>query len=102
MDSAVVPVLSAFHQFLSAFAQLQLDEMLACFADDATAFFPSEHQRLRLTGKPPIRAAFAQVLEGLRARGATHLPLEPEGVHVQAYGELAVITFHLAAEHLSR
>jgi ketosteroid isomerase-like protein len=85
-----------------AFSQLQLDEMLACFADDATAFFPVEHQRLRLSGKPAIRAAFARVLAGVRAGGAIQLRLEQEDVLVQTFGELAVITFHLAGEHLSR
>lgn len=40
-------VQAALLRFLRAFSRLQLDEMMGFFADDATAFFPIEHQRAR-------------------------------------------------------
>ena len=89
-------------QFLTAFAQLQLDAMLSHFAEEATAFFPVEHQRLRLNGKAAIRDAFAQVLARVRATGASGLRLDAADVHVQDFGALAVVTLHLPGEHLSR
>ena len=95
-------VQSTLNRFLTAFSQLQLDDMLACFADDATAFFPAEHQRLRLTGKAAIGAAFAQVLARVRGTGAMQLRLDAEGVQIQAFGDVAVITFHILGDHLSR
>jgi len=89
-------------KFLSAFSQLQLDELLDCFADDATAFFPVEHQRERLMGKAAIRAGFAQVIARVRASGATQLRLEAEDVQMQELGDTTIITFHIRGEHLSR
>ena len=89
-------------QFLSAFSQLRLDEMLACFADDATAFFPGEHHRERLLGRAAIREAFNRVLERVRATGATVMRLDAEAMHVQPLGEVAIITFHIRGDHLSR
>ncbi len=40
--------------FLHAFSRLDLDAMLDCFAPEATAFFPAEHQRTRLEGSGSI------------------------------------------------
>ena len=93
---------ATLQNFLHAFAQLQLDAMMAYWADDATAFFPSEHQRERLNGKAAIREAFAQVIVRVRATGATHMNLEAEDMQTQQMGDVAVITFHIRGDHLSR
>lgn len=92
----------ALRNFLQAFAQLQLDEMMAWWADDATAFFPVEHQRERLAGKAAIRVAFAQVIARFQAPGAKQLSLVAEDMHTQELGDMAVITFHTRNGPLSR
>ena len=97
-----IPVLATLDQFLAAFTQLQLDAMLSHFADEATAFFPVEHQRLRLNGKDAIRNAFALVLARVRISGASGLRLDAEDVQLQDFGAVAVVTLHIAGEHLSR
>jgi ketosteroid isomerase-like protein len=93
---------SLLADFLRAFSRLDLDAMLDCFAPDATAFFPGEHQRTRLDDRAAIRTAFAAVLSRLRAVGAVSIPLAAEDLFVQEYGDTAVATFHLRGEHLSR
>jgi len=55
-------VQAALLRFLRAFSRLQLDEMMGFFADDASEFFPIEHQPLLLVGKDVIGDAFARVL----------------------------------------
>jgi ketosteroid isomerase-like protein len=92
----------ALHSFLQAFAHFQLDEMMAWWADDATAFFPVEHQRERLSGKAAIRAAFAQLIARVRAAGMTHLAINAEDLQEQQSGDVAVISFHLRGEPLCR
>lgn len=92
----------ALQVFLQAFAQLQLDEMMAWWADDATAFFPVDHQRERLSGKAAIRNAFEQVIAGVKAAGATQLSLDVEDMHALELGDMAVLTFHIRREPLSR
>ena len=50
----------ALHGFLNAFGHFQLDEMMTWWDEDATAFFPAEHQRERLSGKAAVRFAKAE------------------------------------------
>jgi ketosteroid isomerase-like protein len=88
--------------FLRAFSRLDLDAMLACFAPEATAFFPIEHERTRMEGREAIATAFAAVLARVRATGATSIAVEAEGLVVQQSGDTAVATFHLGGEHLGR
>jgi ketosteroid isomerase-like protein len=93
---------SALQGFLLAFAQFQLDEMMAWWADDATAFFPVEHQRERLTGKAAVRTAFAQIIARQQAAGMMQLTVNAEDLQEQAAGDVSVITFHLRGEPLCR
>lgn len=92
----------ALHSFLNAFAQFQLDEMMAWWADDATAFFPAEHQRERLGGKAAVRAAFAQLIARQQAAGMMQLTISVEDMQEQESGDVAVISFHLCGEPLCR
>jgi ketosteroid isomerase-like protein len=88
--------------FLGAFSRLDLDAMLACFAPQATAFFPVAHQQTRLDDKAAIAAAFAAVLAQLRATRMTSLPIAAENLVVQEWDDTAVATFHLRGVYLSR
>ena len=58
-------------RFIQAFNKLQLDEMVACYNEDATAFFPVAHHHARLKGREAIRGTFERVLERIKASGAT-------------------------------
>lgn len=88
--------------FLDAFSTLRLGEMMGFFSDDATAFFPIRHQSLRLVGKEAIRGAFALVIDRVKASGATQIRLDAEDVQVQAFDDVAVVTFHIRDDDLSR
>ena len=92
----------ALHSFLHAFAHFQLDEMMAWWSDDATAFFPAEHQRERLSSKAAVRAAFAQLMARLQAAGMTHLTINVEDMQKQELGDVAIISFHLREQPLCR
>ena len=88
--------------FLRAFSELKLDEMMAYYTDDATSFFPIRHHPQRLDGKEAIREAFARVLSRIKDSGASSIRLEAEDVHVQEFDGVAVVTFHIRDDDLSR
>lgn len=92
----------ALKSFLHAFAHFQLDEMMAGWVEDATAFFPAEHQRERLSGKAAVRAAFAQLMARLQAAGMAHLTINVEDLQEQDLGDVAIISFHLREQPLCR
>jgi ketosteroid isomerase-like protein len=93
---------SLLDAFLRAFSRLDLNAIHDCFAPEATAFFPVEHQPTRLDGRDAIAKAFASVLARLRATGHTSLTIEVEVLVIHEFGETAVATFHIRGEHLSR
>ena len=88
--------------FLRALSELNLDEMMAYYADDATTFLPHRHHSSRLDGKEAIREAFARVLSKIRASGATRIQLDAEDIHVQEFDGVAVATFHVRDTELCR
>lgn len=88
--------------FLRAFSELRLDEMMAYYTDEATSFFPIRHHSQRLDGKEAIREAFARVLSRIKDSGASSIRLEAEDVHVQEIDGVAVATFHIRDDDLSR
>jgi ketosteroid isomerase-like protein len=92
----------AIERFLEAFRNLQLDEMVECFTEDATAFFPIAHHRPRSEGREAIREGFGQVLGKIRASGATSISLDPEDLHVEIFGNAAIVTFHIRDNVLNR
>ena len=87
-------------RFLKAFEDLDMASFIACFADDATVFFPTPEPPQRFGGKAAIRDHFEQVFAAIR-RGspATQPPfhrLEPEDLEFQLTGaDTVVATFHL-------
>ncbi len=88
--------------FLLAYSRLDLDKMMACFAEDATSFFPVSHHIIMLDGKDEIRNAFERVLKNIRGAGLKSINLEPEDVKIQVIGDTAIVTFHIREDHLSR
>ena len=89
-------------RFVSAFSNLDLDDMMTCYADDATAFFPIAHQTKFLDGKEEISEAFSMVLSKIRAAGLDGIRLDVEDVKVQKFGDAAIATFHIRDGDLSR
>lgn len=94
--------------FLTAFENLDMDPFIACFADDATVFFPTPEPPQRFDGKRAIRDHFQQVFDAIRrASGASSPPfhnLRPEDLSWQVLAPDAVIaTFHLRnSERIAR
>ncbi len=89
-------------KFLSAFSRLQLEEMMECFTEDATVFFPVAHHHPRAEGREAIRDVFSRVLGKISANGATEIRLEPEDVRIKSFGDTAIVTFHIRDSDLCR
>ena len=93
--------------FLTSFENLDMPAFIACFAEDATAFFPAPEPPERVAGKAAIRSRFQQVFDEIH-KGASGGPpyhrLEPQDLQVQMLGtDAAVVTFHLRnSERLAR
>jgi len=92
----------ALQGFLQAFSQFRVDEMMVWWVEDATAFFPVEHQRERLNGKIAIHSGFEQLIRHVRAEGKTQLVIVAEDLQEQESGDMSVITFHLRGDPLCR
>ncbi len=90
------------NRFNAAFSKLDLDGMMMCFANDATAFFPIAHRTTFLDGKEEIGEAFANVISKIRAAGLNGIRLDLEDVKVQRFGDAAIATFHIRDGDLSR
>jgi ketosteroid isomerase-like protein len=80
---------------------------IACFADDATVFFPLPEPPERFNGKAAIRAQFQRVFAGIRGDASSGPPyhrLVPEDLQVQMLGaHSAVVSFHLRnSERIAR
>lgn len=86
---------------------LGLPPFIACFADDATAFFPAPEPPERVVGKAAIRSRFQLVFDAIR-KGASGGPpdhrLQPQDLQMQMAGvDAALVTFHLRnSERLAR
>jgi len=96
-DSEIADFLASF---VSTFNNLEWERFRALFTDDATVFFPGGYRGRRAEGRAEVEAAFRDVFARWRARssGPPYLHIRPLDVHVQRYGEVAVVTFHLEEE----
>ena len=86
-------------RFLQSFENLDLPAFMACFADDATVFFPIPEPPDRVAGKAAIQQRFQQVFERIRTgapSGPPYHPLDPENTQIQLLDpDEAVVTFEL-------
>ena len=104
-DRAAIETLS--RKFLRAFENLDMQQFIACFADDATAFFPTPEPPERAQGKDAIRRRFERVFASIRSTARSGPPfhhLTPEDLSIQLLpGRTAVVSFHLRnAERVAR
>ena len=88
--------------FLNAFSNLQLDDMLNYFDEDATVFFPIRHENKRLNGKKEIKDVFSRVLEKIKNAGLSQISLVAEDIDLKVYDKAALATFHIRDNELSR
>ncbi len=94
-------------KFLRAFEDLDMPPFIACFADNATAFFPLPEPPERVEGKQAIQKRFEQVFASIRSTGKSGPPfhhLAPEDLAIQMMpGQTAVLSFHLRnSERIAR
>lgn len=86
---------AAAAEFVSAFNALDRDRFDPLFAEDVTLFFPSApFEMRRVTGKAETLAWFGKFFDAVRKRSGK-LNIQPADLHVQDYGDMAIITFHL-------
>src|SRR4029077_5084010 len=88
--------------FLRAFEDLDMKQFIACFADDATVFFPMPEPPERVQGKQAIQQRFERVFASIRSTAKTGPPfhhLVPEDLSIQLMpGHTGVDSFHLRNE----
>jgi ketosteroid isomerase-like protein len=86
-------------KFLRAFEDLDIQQFIACFADDATVFFPIPEPPERVQGKQAIQQRFEQVFASIRRSAKSGPPfhhLVPEDLSIQLMpGKSAIVSFHL-------
>jgi uncharacterized protein (TIGR02246 family) len=89
-------------KFLRAFEDLDMKQFIACFADDATVFFPMPEPPERVEGKQAIQQRFEQVFASIRSNAKSGPPfhhLTPDDLLIQLTpGRTAVVSFHLRNE----
>jgi ketosteroid isomerase-like protein len=89
-------------KFLRAFENLDMKQFIACFADNATVFFPMPEPPERVQGKQAIQQRFERVFASIRSSARSGPPfhhLVPEDLSIQLVpGDTAVVSFHLRNE----
>ena len=89
-------------KFLRAFEDLDMKQFIACFADDATVFFPTPEPPERVEGKQAVQQRFEHVFASIRSTAKSGPPfhrLTPEDLAIQLIpGKTAVVSFHLRNE----
>jgi ketosteroid isomerase-like protein len=99
-DRAAIEIFT--RKFLRAFEDLDMQQFIACFADDATVFFPMPEPPERVQGKQAIQQRFERVFATIRGSAKSGPPfhhLAPEDLSIQLMpGGTAVVSFHLRNE----
>jgi ketosteroid isomerase-like protein len=93
--------------FLCAFEDLDIDQFITCFADNATVFFPMPEPPERVEGKQAIQRRFERVFASIRSTAKSGPPfhhLVPEDLAIQLMpGRTAIVSFHLRnSERIAR
>jgi ketosteroid isomerase-like protein len=93
--------------FLRAFENLDMQQFIACFADNATVFLPVPEPPERVDGKQAIQQRFERVFASIRSTAKSGPPfhhLAPEDLKIQMMpGQTAIVSFHLRnSERIAR
>lgn len=95
----------AVDEFVRAFNNLEWERFRGSFSNEATVFFPFADTPDRITGRARFEARFLEFFDQVRAEreGPQYLEINPDGGQVQAFGDIAIVTFHLGdAPRLNR
>ena len=76
-------------RFIRTVNEADVDGFVACFAPNATAFFPSAANAARKAGAAEIRAAVTPTF----SRGRPASPVEPRDLEITIDGLTALVTF---------
>jgi ketosteroid isomerase-like protein len=96
--TVIAEVEAALGEFVAAFNDLDWARFRACFADDATVFFPARpFPNGRATGWEEVAAGFAPYFAELRAtvQRPPYQRIAPRDLLIQPLGDAALATFHL-------
>lgn len=93
----------AADDFVQAFTTLDQVRFDKAWTADATLFFPMPvpgSGGVRFTGKDNVLSVFHRFFASVRKgrSGPDYLNIKPEDVHVQDYGDTAIVTFHLTGD----
>ena len=102
-----MPMETLVSAFLTAFENLDMPAFMACFAQDATMFFPTPEPPQRFHGKAAIERKFGEVFARIRAEAHAGPPfhrLRAEDLLVQRLSpEAGLVSFHLRSnERIAR
>jgi len=97
-DDSKKEVQRVFNHFIAAFNNLDWDVFRKTLADDVSVFNPdiAEVPSVnRLDGRRQVEAGFKSVFAATRekASGPPYLHIVPKNVHIQMYGDSAIVTF---------
>lgn len=91
-----IQVKQAAERFVKAFNAFDWPTFKSCFTDDATMFHPTWEQARRRQGRKEIEATWLEVFpEFIDPANKRRLSITPRDLHIQLYGDAAVLTFHL-------
>jgi ketosteroid isomerase-like protein len=100
-----VAVLTAAEKFVKAFNYFDWPAFRNSFTDNATMFHPFWKQGTRRAGRKEVENTWLEVFpEFLNNPAKDSLQINPKDIHIQLYGQTAIVTFHLGngIERLSR
>lgn len=100
--SVSMAVLQTLNRFVDAFERLDIDEMMSCFAEEASSFFPVNHYPTYIQGKDEIRDRFEEVLVKIQGAGLTRMELPVRDLEIADYGDTALATFQIFDNDISR
>jgi len=95
LNADSIAVVEKLNEFVGAFSNLKWEKFTACFADDATAFFPpSAKFPYRANNKKEIENIFSLVFENAKKQkqSAPYIIIQPKDVKVQMAGTVAIVT----------
>ena len=95
----------AAQRFLTAFDHLNWEAFSRLVAQDVTVIMPWPSFPNRLDGIAEVEAVFRPFFEtaSQERTGPPYLNLEPQGLQIQAFNEVGLVTFHLSEEdHFGR
>jgi len=98
LNADSIAVVEKLNEFVDAFSNLKWEKFTACFADDATAFFPpSAKFPYRANNKKEIENIFSLVFENAKKQkqSAPYIIIQPKDVKIQMAGTVAIVTFLL-------